>query len=55
MQIEFYKKETGEAVASDDDYYYAVTEDGEILKIGYLHIFTPYGIGWRVVEASRSE
>ena len=53
MNIEFYDKETGEVVFSGHDYYYAVTEDGDVLKIGDLHILTPHGVDWRVVEESK--
>ena len=55
MKIEFYDIKTGEAVACEDNYYYAVDDNGEILKYGYLEIDTADDIGWRVVEASRSE
>ena len=53
MQIEFYDKISGEVVFSGHDYYYAVTEDGDVLKIGDLHILTPHGVDWRVVEESK--
>ena len=48
--IEFYDKISGDVVFSGHDYYYAVTEDGDVLHIADRHILTPYGIGWRVVE-----
>ena len=50
MQIEFYDKISGNVVFSGHDYYYAVTEDGDVLKIADLHILTPCGVDWRVVE-----
>ena len=50
MNIEFYDKISGDVVFSDHDYYYAVTEDGDVLQIGDLHILTPCGVDWRVLE-----
>jgi len=50
MQIEFYDKISGEVVFSGHNYYYVVTDNGDVLQIGDIHILTPCGVEWRVIE-----